>query len=550
MLDFVAMRQIPVRLWLLAVVSGVLQVLAFPLTQQIQGWPVLAWAGPVFLLLALLDTNAEGQALTVKQGAAVGYACGIVWYIGNCWWIYQTMYLYGGLPKPVAAVILLLFAMYLGLYHALFGALMAGLRRLGTGWALALAPFCWVAVELARARITGFPWDLLGNSQVDNALPSHLAPFAGVMAVSFVVAGVNASVASVFFQRTRLRLSLAAVFVLVAGGLTVLPPLDMPLLNKHQFSTAVLLQENLEVGAVGKEAAPLTMEEKYREFSRLSEHPLWSPAATADGFAAWQQAEPAPAPALVVWPEAPADFLTSDERFRGILGDVARATRAPVIAGSLGVDRDPGVQRGYKLYDSAALIAPDGGFQGRYDKIHLVPWGEYVPFKELFFFAGKLTAGVGNMDPGSRRDLFHAGGHVYGVFICYESIFGDEVREFVKNGAEVLVNISDDGWYGDTGAPWQHLNMARMRAIENRRWVIRDTNTGVTTTIDPFGRTMLEAPRHVRGAYAMPFEYKSRVTFYTRHGDWFAWVCLCVTLAGLGWARLTQTKVEADALRG
>ena len=197
---------------------------------------------------------------------------------------------------------------------------------------------------------------------------------------------------------------------------------------------------------------------------------------------------------------------------------------------------DDAAPKGYYAYDSASLFDREGKQAGRYDKIHLVPWGEYVPFKHVFAFAEKLTEGVGDMDPGHERSVFRTGGHAYGVFICYESIFGDEIREFVKNGAEVLVNISDDGWYGDTGAPWQHLNMARMRAIENHRYVIRSTNTGITTVIDPMGRATVQAPRHVRAAFAFPFGYETDMTLYTRAGDWFAYLCALVTLAALGFS--------------
>jgi apolipoprotein N-acyltransferase len=156
-----------------------------------------------------------------------------------------------------------------------------------------------------------------------------------------------------------------------------------------------------------------------------------------------------------------------------------------------------------------------------------------VPYKQLFSFADQLITNVGNMEAGTRHTIFPLNGHGVGIFICYESIFGDEVREFVKDGAEVLVNISDDGWYGDTGAPWQHLDMARMRAIENRRWILRDTNTGITTAIDPHGRGIFTTPRHIRAAFAFPFDYRSGTTFYTRNGDWFAWVCAVITVLAL-----------------
>jgi len=208
------------------------------------------------------------------------------------------------------------------------------------------------------------------------------------------------------------------------------------------------------------------------------------------------------------------------------------------------VDFDRSSPRGYYLYDSASLFAAAGSYEGRYDKIHLVPWGEYVPFPQFFSFANKLTAGVGDMDRGHGRSVFRANGHRYGVFICYESIFGDEVRQFVKNGADVLVNISDDGWYGDSGAPWQHLNMTRMRAIENHRWLLLDTNTGITTAIDPRGRMAAQAPRHVRGAFSFSYGSSQYMTFYTRHGDWFAWICVAFTLVMVGYTPLRRNALE------
>ena len=176
--------------------------------------------------------------------------------------------------------------------------------------------------------------------------------------------------------------------------------------------------------------------------------------------------------------------------------------------------------------------------------MHLVPFGEYVPFKRIFFFAGSLLADAGNFSPGETRTLFHTGGHTFGTFICYESIFGDEIREFALNGADVLVNLSNDGWYGDTSAPWQHLNMVRMRAIENHRWVVRATNTGITASIDPAGRMVAAAPRHVRTAIQVPFGYERATTFYTRHGDLFAWACVLITVAALVWSLRPTSRVH------
>jgi apolipoprotein N-acyltransferase len=181
-----------------------------------------------------------------------------------------------------------------------------------------------------------------------------------------------------------------------------------------------------------------------------------------------------------------------------------------------------------------------GNEVGRYDKIHLVPWGEYVPYPQIFFFAKKLTGKVAHFTPGTARSIFQlqtAGGetHRYGVFICYESVFADEIRQFARNGAEVFVNVSDDGWYGDTSAPWQHLNMARMRAIENRRWILRATNDGVTASIDPYGRVRQSIPRHTVDALPAQYGFRSEITFYTAHGDVFAWLCAILSIGVAGW---------------
>jgi len=233
-----------------------------------------------------------------------------------------------------------------------------------------------------------------------------------------------------------------------------------------------------------------------------------------------------------VWPEAPNQFFEIDKDFRASMSSLARASNAPVIVGNIGLDQDPEGKRAY--YNSADFITSDGTFAGRYDKMHLVPFGEYTPYKRLFFFAGSLLQDVGLFEPGTQRIAFKTGGHTYGAFICYESIFGDEIRQFENMGADVLVNISDDGWYGDTSAAWEHLNMVRMRAIENHRWVLRATNTGVTASIDPYGRVVLAAPRHIMTSLRVGFDYEHDVTFYAAHGDLFAYFCALIASLGLG----------------
>lgn len=499
----------------------------------------LCWFALVPLLVALALPGKDGNPLGLGNAATLGYLCGFLWYLGSCFWIYQTMYLYGGLPKPVSFGITILFSLYLGLYHALFAVLFTLVRRarVGTAAAIGCAPFLWVAVELARGRLTGFPWNLLGNVLVGNLFVTRLAPVAGVLGISFLVAAANSGLAWFAFgvHRSKWLVPGAALAVIAglqaarsSGAATISPALQ----------TAVLMQENLSVGATGREAPVLSVQDELTKFTAASQAPR-----RIEGFSGTiffgDRGESLPHPELIVWPEAPSHFQSNDPAFQATMSALAKTSGAPLIVGSLGVDNATESTRGYSLYDSASLFSATGSYSGRYDKIHLVPWGEYVPFKAIFSFAEKLTEGVGNMDQGQSRTVFNTGGHTYGIFICYESIFGNEVREFAKNGAEVLVNISDDGWYGESGAPWQHLNMVRMRAVENHRWILRSTNTGVTTAIDPLGRVALEAPRHVRAAFAFPFGYQQDTTFYTRHGDWFAYLCSLVTVLAVlfAWPR-------------
>src|SRR3984885_3430705 len=548
------MRLIPPRLWAIAVLSGILQILPFPIAGPTPLWrTVFCWIAILPLLWALLSNDKSGKPLNLRQGAALGYACGFVWYMGNCYWIYQTMYLYGGLAKPIAAGILVLFCLYLGLYHALFGTLIAAFhRRFGRQATLLLAPFAWVAVELARARITGLPWDILGIAQVDNPLLTRLAPPPGAYGPSFIIAAVNAlwlirvRVRERRFTRPALTIAGVVIVVLYVAGLRLLAnPKVSP-----TTATATLVQENLKVGAAATGPQP-TYQQLIESFSYLSRYPsnhflLGIPElpGTQNVYLIRQRApvegadpqSPVPTPSdLIVWPESPAGFRSNDPDFIRQMHSLADSTRSLLIIGSLGIVSNPAAaERPYFLYDSAAFFVPDqDAGMSRYDKVHLVPWGEYIPFKRFFFFANKLTAGAGDMDPGTERRVFYINGHVYGAFVCYESIFADEVRQFVRDGAQVLVNISDDGWYGDTSAAWQHLNMVRMRAIENHRWILRSTNTGVTTAINPYGHVTVAAPRHERTSIRVHFGYEHDLTFYAAHGDLFAYACAFVTTLSL-----------------
>jgi apolipoprotein N-acyltransferase len=517
---------------LLGLLSAILLDLPFPIAGPMPPWrAIFAWIALVPLLYGLLAESSVEAPHYLRRSALAGYACGILWYALNSYWIYDTMYQYGHVPSPGAVGILILYSLVLGLYFGLFGFLIALSRKASRTCAipLLLAPFFWAAVELAASRITCVPWDQLGYSQVDNFLLTHLATVTGVYGISFLLIAGNALFVAALLTRSlhmRLRIGVGACLFAVLLQLgSFMPPKP-----SSTSAYAVMLQPNLDVGVENAWVGPEWDENVswIMEQSQRTCTPAYAGMPTQDAKLITPQCgQNVPPPGLIAWPEAPSSFVSDDPRTVAMMRTVTTTTHAPMIAGMFGHDASG-------TYNSGVVTGPDGSALGRYDKIHLVPYGEYIPYRDVFFFAHKLTQQIADLQRGWDRKVFRVDGHTFGIFICYESVFADEVRKFALNGAQVFVNISDDGWYGDTSAPWQHLNMARMRAIENRRWIVRDTNNGVTTSIDPYGRITFSAPRHVQTTLVARYGYNDRLTFYTRFGDLFAVLCGIITLAAAG----------------
>jgi len=555
-------RQIHYSAWLLVLLSSLLQILVFPLP----GLYVFSWVAFAPLVVAILRARPAGplevdgatylRAATPWQAFLLAYVSGVLWYAGTCYWIYDTMHEHGGLSVGAAALALFLFCLYLALYHGLFG-LMLGLAT-GPGRdnrrALVSVPFLWVAAELARTRVTGFPWDLLGTAQVDNVSLSRLATFTGVYGISFEIMLVNVALATAFLvprkkRSTLLMAAIAAAVVLQAGRLV-----DAPAFPADR--SALLVQENIPVDENWTRDA---FQRTLRELTDLTKNALTEKAETASASSSSTSqysiytgtVDTRTKTDLIVWPESPAPFFTSDPLFRGPVSEMARASNSWVVTGAIGSNKAGQGATTSEVFNSAALVSPSGEWTARYDKNHLVQFGEYLPFPKLFAFAGGLTKEVGEFTPGESRQPLIAGTMALGTFICYESVFPDEVRQFANNGAQVFVNISNDGWYGDSGAYAQHLNQTRMRAIENDRWILSATDTGVTASIDPFGRVVSRMARKERGALNAPYALTSVTTFYTRHGDWFAYLCAIISIATLltrfAPAKKTSQKVEASA---
>jgi apolipoprotein N-acyltransferase len=341
---------------------------------------------------------------------------------------------------------------------------------------------------------------------------TRLTTLTGVYGLSWEIVLVNSVFAAAFLvpkERRRFLLvaALAAAIMLQAGQL-VLPP------ESSADHTALLVQPNIPI------QENWTADYFQGTLSDLGWITLHPPGA-----------QPGQKFDLIVWPESPAPFFLNDPTFRHPVEMLAQQSRTWLLVGSVGVNTaSQSPQQQSQEFNSAALFSPADGLAGRYDKIHLVPFGEYVPFRSVFPFMDMLTKEVGTFGRGQSREPLLAGDQRLGIFICYESIFPDEVRQFAGLGANVLVNISNDGWYGDSGAWKQHLEMTRMQAIENARWLLVGTNTGRTASVDPYGRIVAATGRQVRTSLAAPYALSAATTFYTRHGDWFAYLCAIISV--------------------
>jgi apolipoprotein N-acyltransferase len=556
-------RNIPTRAWVLSLVSSGLQILVFPNANMY----FLCWVAMAPLLYALLRGrggegemfDSEGRSLrpfTLWQGFLIAWLCGVIWYLGTCYWIYPVMNGYGKLAGPVAGLITAGYCIIMGMHHGAFGLLVVMMARrstVGNRRPLLLAPVFWAAIELFRDRVTGVPWNPLGGAQVDNIPFARIAQTTGVYGLSFAVMLVNCAfvAALMLYGKRRKNLLISAVAATIALQIGVLakPAAFTP---THQ---AVLVQQNVPL-LDQPEWTPRYFDQTINALVQVSvetaKQKRTAEGRSSDGRSADNRSSDSrssdsrssDSPGLIIWPESPAPFFIADPRLQQWLVAMAQDTNSYLVIGSVGETQGAGQ---HQLLNSALVMDPHGNTVGRYDKIHLVPYGEYVPMQNLFSFASKLTREVGDFGRGTERKVFDLNGTHVGVFICYESVFPDEVREFTANGAQVLVNISDDLWYGETGAPAQHLQMSRMRAVENHRWVLLATNNGTTASIDPFGRVVKQAPRNVRTALAAPYAAQNESTFYSRNGDVFAWLCVVISLLAVfvRWRYRARTMIEA-----
>ncbi len=480
------------NIWALAsgILSGALLALSLPKPDL---YP-LAWVALVPWLYLL------GSGSTLKQTLSISYSAGLIFFAGTFYWMAETMVIYGGLSIPLGVGVGALFVVAYALYFVLFGlGLYVAVRRFGTPGLFFAAPL-WVGGELLRSILfSGFPWMLSGYALVPYTGILQMVAWTGVYGLSFLATAVNSFIAYSILRRSKPAFVAAAAVILTSTFL--------PVIGEQASGDPIpvrLVQTNISLDQPWKKPES---EQLLNDLGKLS---------TSENNR----------PRLVVWPETPAPFyLNEDADFRARMQAIAQKLDSYFLVGYIdAVGEGPS--------NSAGLLDPKGNQISRYDKMHLVPFGEYVPFKRLLFFAESLTRQVGEFIPGNEYTISALDGHYVSTAICYESIFPDMVRRFVKRGSELLVVITNDGWFGESSAPYQHLRMGVVRSVENRRYMVRAANTGISAIIDPYGRIEARTPIGVRTILDGTAHFRSDRTFYTEHGDVFAYANLAA-IAGL-----------------
>jgi apolipoprotein N-acyltransferase len=536
------MDRAPARQILLACASGLLLPLCFPKFDL----GLLAWIALVPLHLAL-------DYIPKRRAFWLGWLTGTIGFTGIMAWVVTAMTTYGKVPLPISYAILLLLTAYLGLYVGLYSVSLVWLRQLIPRYGIFFAPCLWVSLELLRTyAFSGLPWCLLGYSQYRYIELIQVADHLGVYGVSFLIVMVNLALAELSswvmpffrgFRPAKLPWELVTMTFLLLGlswwyGQWIssgTPLSDLP----RSAITVGVVQPNID------QAVKWDMtfrDQTMQRFDRLTARF----GTEAD---------------LVVWPEAATPFVLEREKeYQLQLVAWADRAKAPILLGSPALRFYPD-RRPY-LLNSAYLLTPDGMVLGRYDKHHLVPFGEYIPLKSsVLFFLDKLVEGIGDFEAGPGSTILSftpktsGAGNAqrpmkFGVAICYEVIFPDLVRRFAANGAEFLVTITNDGWFGASSAPAQHFAMVVFRSVENHLAFARSANTGISGFVDPFGRIIQASPLFTEEALQATITAWQPHTFYSQNGDVFAYGCviICALLWLYGYFRTKEPAHGTTAI--
>lgn len=483
---------------LLILAGGFCLALAFPRTN----WDV-AW-------IALVPVVVTALLRRPRAALGWGWLYGLTFFLVLLRWLHFTVRVYSEIPWPLSWAPPIALAAYCGFYVGAFAwALSWVAQRRSPTLALLAAPFFWVAAEWVRGHLMGgFPWGSLGYSQYQRLPVIQIAELGGVAAVSFVVLTVNAAAAGVVVLPWRRAVAGLLIAAALLGGTLAFGTARLTTAERPGEVTVAVMQPSIE--------QPLKWDARHTAQTLMIY------------FALARRVEPE-RPALFVWPETTSPtILRRDGGLVKALTQLSAQLGTPLLLGSLDAV-DGKVDR----YSNTAFLLGDQGIMGRYDKIHLVPFGEYVPLSQLIGFVRSWAAFIADLEAGTRTTVFPGPPAPFGVVICYEGIFPDLFRQFVKGGARLMVNMTNDGWFGRTSGPLQHFAMYPLRAVEHRTAIVRAANTGVSAFIAPTGRVMRSMSLFERGTMSEQVPLRAGETFFTRFGDWLSWLGLLVSGAAL-----------------
>jgi len=511
------MRFMKKRDILLSLLSGILLILSFPNFDL----EFLAWFALVPLFYSI-----DGKTLT--RSFKLGFLTGIISFLGILYWIIVAVHTYGNIPLILSALILLLLVGYLSLFIGAF-TFFTRLIQIRFGLETFLfTPLLWVALEYLRSfLLTGFPWANLGYSQYLNLPFIQMADITGAYGLSFVILLVNVTLFRMLYQwpKKTFPVKEVAFTVLILLGFLIYGYVKMGVVDRQMIENP-----SLRIGLVQGNIDQSVKWDKSFQTETLKIYEKLS-------FSVAEER-----PDLIVWPETATPFFFQDAtEYQPFVLDIPKKTNAFLLFGTPSYKTRKGK---VDHYNSAYLVSPSGELVGKYDKIHLVPFGEYVPLQDLLFFIGSLGEGIGDFQSGKEIFNFSLPQGKFGVLICFEIIFPDLCRRFVKRDANFLVTITNDAWFGRTSAPYQHLSMATFRAVENRVFVARAANTGITGFIDPKGKIMKQGGIFTEGAINGTIRLSNQKTFYTLYGDIFAWTCSVLSILLLVNALIRKPKTK------
>ncbi len=499
------------RDYFFALLCGVLYFMSFPKF----GFGVIAWIALVPLFVALNNVSSLSRALVL------GWTAGITAHIGMLYWIAHVVVNYGYLPLVLGVILTVLLAGYLSVYFALFAAGIVYFR--GRAPLYLAAPVLWICLEYLKSSLfTGFPWENLGYSQFSNLLFIQTADITGVSGLSFLIVLLNAAFFTLLTERSKKSLALAlAVFLIWSGvyayGAMRIREIRRSMENARSMDVS-LIQGNIDQSVKWNENFQTETIRIYEELSLSG--------ANAPG-------------SLVVWPETAVPFSYQEPGdLQARVRQLPSQTKSWLLFGSISYVAAPA---GTDYFNSAFLLSPGGDLAGKYDKVHLVPYGEYVPLRTLFPFVSSLASGIGDFAAGKGYSPLRMGEKKIGVLICYEGILPRAARRYKNAAADVLVNITNDAWFGKTSAPYQHLSMSVFRAVETRLCLVRAANTGISALVDPTGKILAQTKLFEQDQITGRIPLIQTPTFYARYGDWFVWAGF-IGLAGLFLWSLTRRE--------